>query len=77
MGMNRPSQKLRQELLDMAAIGDELLTEVSTIAERCDEMAAFLLRGLLGRMYDNVVQLESLAEEVRAGRIVRKSPDEP
>ncbi|HBO2205196.1 TPA: hypothetical protein L4G78_001636 [Pseudomonas aeruginosa] len=77
MGMNRPSQKLLQELLDMAATGDELVTEVSRIAERCDEMAAFLLRRLLGRMYDNIVQLESLAEEVRAGRIVRKSPDEP
>ncbi|HCF2499753.1 TPA: hypothetical protein NIC38_004012 [Pseudomonas aeruginosa] len=77
MGLNRPSQNLRSDLQSMSCNGENLAIELLKIAEQTDDKTAFRLLRLLERIFVDADRLKALADEVRAGQIIRKRPEKP
>jgi hypothetical protein len=75
MGLNRPSQQLRRELLDLARRQEKMAEKLLRIAEQTPGLHGLTLATLAGEVYEDADKAEALAEEVKAGQIVRSKPN--
>lgn len=71
MGQNRPTQRLRRELLDLALHQEELATNLVRIAETLPDGPGLLMLELLTQVYADADHLAALADEVRQGQVSR------
>lgn len=71
MGLNRPTQQLRRELLDLAFHQEALAGKLLRIAETLPGPQGLMLLGLLAEAQADADQLKALAEEVRQGQVSR------
>ncbi|WP_236201413.1 hypothetical protein [Pseudomonas pseudonitroreducens] len=71
MGLNRPTQSLRRELLDLSRRLESLAGSITFIAKDLPEAEGMKLLGLLADVYAEADQLEALADEVKQGHILR------
>ncbi|MDU4253883.1 hypothetical protein [Pseudomonas sp.] len=71
MGLNRPTQQLRRELLNLAYHQEALAGKLVRIAEALPAAQGFALIGLLAEVYADADQLKALAEEVKQGQVSR------
>ncbi|MDA8483627.1 hypothetical protein NNO07_11140 [Pseudomonas resinovorans] len=71
MGLNRTTQRLRRELLDLACHQEALASKLTHIAETLPAAQSLLLLELLAEVYADVDHLKALAEEVRQGQVSR------
>lgn len=74
MGMNRPTQRLRRELLDLAYRQEALASKLAHIAETLPAVQGLSLLELLAEIYTDADQLKALAEEVKQGQVSRLKP---
>lgn len=74
MGLNRPTQQLRRELLDMASRQEELAGKICRIAESLDSQLGLALLTLLQDAFSDADKLKALAEEVKTGQVIRQKP---
>lgn len=75
MGLTRPTQRLRRELLDLAHHQEALAGKLVHVAEALPGRQGLPLLELLAEVYADADQLKALAEEVKGGRITRLKPD--
>lgn len=71
MGLNRPSQHLRRELLDLARHQEATAEKLLRLAEQATGLDGLTLAALAGELYEDADRTEALAAEVKDGRIVR------
>lgn len=71
MGLNRPTQNLRRELLDLSRRLESLAGSIAVIAKDLPAPEAMKLLGLLANVYAGADQLEALADEVKQGHVQR------
>lgn len=74
MGLNRPTQQLRRELLDLACHQEALAAKLTHIAEALPGPQGLPLLELLAEVYADADQLKALAEEVKQGQVSRLKP---
>lgn len=74
MGLNRPTQRLRRELLDLAYHQEALAGKLVHIAESLPGRQGLPLLELLAEVHADADQLKALAEEVRQGQVSRLKP---
>ncbi|MCY1368072.1 hypothetical protein D9M69_550330 [compost metagenome] len=74
MGLNRPTQRLRRELLDLAFRQEALASKLAHIAEALPADQGLQLLELLAGVYADADQLKALAEEVKQGQVSRLKP---
>lgn len=74
MGLNRPTQRLRRELLDLSIRQEALARKIASIAEAVPADQALSLLELLAELYADADQLKALAEEVKQGQVSRLRP---
>lgn len=74
MGLNRPTQQLRRELLDLACRQESLAGKLAHIAETLPTRQGLPLLELMTEVYADADQLKALAEEVRQAQISRLKP---
>ncbi len=71
MGLNRPTQQLRRELLDLSRHQEALASKLVHLAEALPAAQGLGLLELLAEVYADADQLADLAEEVRQGQVSR------
>lgn len=71
MGQNRPTQRLRRELLDLAHHQEDLAIQLVRIAEALPDGPGLLMLELLTQVYADADHLTALADEVRQGQVSR------
>ncbi|MCY1306488.1 hypothetical protein D9M69_544320 [compost metagenome] len=74
MGLNRPTQRLRRELLDLAHHQEALASKLALIAETLSTAQGLPLLELLAEIYADADQLKALSEEVKQGQVSRLKP---
>lgn len=74
MGLNRPTQQLRRELLDLAFHQEALAAKLTHIAEALPGLQGLPLLELLAEVHADADQLKALAEEVKQGQVSRLKP---
>lgn len=74
MGLNRPTQQLRRELLDLAYRQEALAAKLTHIAEALLGHQGFALLELLADIYADADELKALAEEAKQGQLSRLKP---
>ncbi|WP_422402530.1 hypothetical protein [Pseudomonas sp. GZD-209] len=74
MGQNRPTQRLRRELLDLACHQEALAGKLAHIAEALPGRQGLPLLELLAEIHADADQLKTLADEVKQGRVSRLKP---
>lgn len=70
MGMSRPNQQLRRELLDIASQADEAAYMVGQVAKSLPVDQVLMLMCALGLIYESVDRAVALADRVKAGEVV-------
>ncbi|MDH1009316.1 hypothetical protein N5J43_07220 [Pseudomonas nicosulfuronedens] len=71
MGLNRPTQDLRRELLDLSRRLESLAGSIASIAKDLPDAEGMKLLGLLANVYAEADELEALANEVKQGHVQR------
>ncbi|MBG6291060.1 hypothetical protein I5I61_26695 [Pseudomonas nitroreducens] len=71
MGLNRPTQQLRRELLNLAHHQEALASKLVQLAEPLSTAQGIPLLELLAEVYADADQLKALAEEVKQGQVSR------
>lgn len=74
MGLNRPTQGLRRELLALAYHQEALAGKLAHTAELLPGRQGLPLLELLAEVYADADQLKALANEVRQGQVSRLKP---
>lgn len=74
MGLNRPTQRLRRELLDLAYHQEALAVKLVHIVETLPGGQDLPLLELLAEIYADADQIKALADEVRQGKTSRLKP---
>lgn len=74
MGQNRPTQRLRRELLDLAYHQEALAGKLVHIAEALPGRLGLPLLELLAEIHADADQLKSLSDEVKQGQVSRLKP---
>ncbi len=69
MGLNRPTQQLRREFLDMANRNENAAIELVYAAELLPDAQALALIRVVGALQDGADWLTALADRVRDGQI--------
>ncbi|MNZ91457.1 hypothetical protein D3C78_1104440 [compost metagenome] len=70
MGLNRPTQQLRRELLDMASRNEGAAIELVHAAELLPDAQALALMRVVGALQEDADRLTAIAAEIAAGRVV-------
>lgn len=71
MGLNRPTQQLRRELISLAHHQEALASKLVKLAEPLPTAQGIPLLELLAEVYADADQLKALAEEVKQGQVSR------
>lgn len=69
MGLNRPTQQLRRELLDMAYRNESAAIDLVHAAELLPTAQALALMKVVGQLHADCDALRVLADRVRDGNI--------
>ncbi|WP_437882247.1 hypothetical protein [Pseudomonas sp. LRF_L74] len=73
MGIKKSSVELKRDLKNTAANLERTAGEISLLAEQIEGVDVVAVLHLMNRLYKDADQLKAYAEEVKAGRIVRKT----
>ena len=71
MPLTKPNQELRRELKALGLDIEQAADEVLRITKDCRDVDAIAVLKLIAKMYERADRIAALAEEVKAGRIVR------
>ena len=71
MGLTKPNQQLRSELKDLGLDLEQAASEVLNITKDCRDIDAIAVLKLIAKMYEHADRIAALADEVKAGGIVR------
>lgn len=74
MGLDKPTQRQRRELLDLALHQEDLAIKLVRIAETLPGDRGLQVLELLTQLYADADRLKALAEEVSQGRGSRLKP---
>ena len=73
MGLTKPNQQLRRDLKAIAFNLEQSCVDLGRLASRLSDADAIALMGLVGTLYEEADRLVGYADEVKAGRIVRRA----
>ena len=71
MALNKPNQELRRELVTLGLDLEQAATEALNITRDCQGVEPIAVLKLIAKLYEDADRLAALADEVKAGRIVR------
>lgn len=71
MPLTKPNQQLRRELKDLELDLEQAASEVLRITKDCRDVDAIAVLKLIAKMYEHADRIAALADEVKAGGIVR------
>lgn len=71
MALTKPNQELRRELKDLGLGLEQAADEVLRITKDCRDVEVAAALKLIAKLYEDADRLAALADEVKAGRIVR------
>jgi hypothetical protein len=71
MALNKPNQELRRELVTLGLDLEQAATEVLNLTRDCQGVEPIAVLKLIAKLYEDADRLAALADEVKAGRIVR------
>lgn len=75
MSLTKPSQDLRRELKTLGLDLEQAASEVLSLTKGCQGAEVVAALKLIGKLYEDADRLAALADEVRAGRIVRANTE--
>ena len=73
MALTKPNQHLRRDLKAIAFNLEQSCIDLIKLAEKFSDADAIAPMGLVGTLYEEADRLVGYADEVKAGRIVRRS----
>jgi len=73
MALTKPNQQLRSDLKAIAFNLEQSCVDLGRLASRLSDADAIALMGLVGTLYEEADRLVGYADEVKAGRIVRRA----
>lgn len=71
MPLTKPDQELSRELKTLALDIEQAASEVLRITKDCRDVDAIAVLKLIAKMYEHADRIAALADEVKAGGIVR------
>jgi hypothetical protein len=71
MSFTKPSQDLRRELKTLGFAIEQAADEVLRITKDCRDVEVAAVLKVIAKLYEDADRLAALADEVKAGRIVR------
>ncbi|MBH8611185.1 hypothetical protein I4N56_009695 [Pseudomonas mohnii] len=71
MALTKPNQELRRELKDLGLDLEQAADEVLRITKDCRDVEVAAVLKLIAKLYEDADRVAALADEVKAGRIVR------
>ena len=71
MSLTKPNQQLRRELKDLGLDLEQAADEVLRITKDCRDVEVAAVLKLIAKLYEDADRVAALADEVKAGRIVR------
>ncbi|MCU1750208.1 hypothetical protein [Pseudomonas sp. 6D_7.1_Bac1] len=74
MPFTKPNQELRRELKDVASSLEQAASEVLSLTKGCQGEEVTAVLKLIAKLYEDADRLAALADEVKAGKIVRGKP---
>ena len=74
MGLNKPTQKLRRDLKQVAFNLEQAGIDLCRLAQRIDGADGLAAMQLVSKLYEDADTLLVYASEVKAGGIVRVEP---
>jgi len=75
MALNKPNQELRHDLKGIALNLEQSCIDLGRLAQRIDGADGLALMELVGKMYEDADRLVALADQVKAGQIMRAKPE--
>lgn len=75
MPLNKPNQELRRELKELGFSLEQAASEVLNLTKGCQGVEIVATLKLIAKLYEDADRLAALADEVKAGRIVRGRPE--
>lgn len=75
MPLTKPNQQLRHELKELGFSLEQAASDALNITKDCRDVEVAAVLKLIAKLYENADRLAALADEVKAGRIVRKKAD--
>lgn len=71
MPLTKPNQELRRELIDLGLDLEQTASEVLSITKDCRDVDVAAVLKLIAKLYEDADRVAALADEVKAGVIVR------
>lgn len=71
MPLTKPNQELRCELKELGFGLEQAASEVLNITKDCRDVDVAAVLKLIAKLYEDADRIAALADEVKAGRIVR------
>jgi hypothetical protein len=75
MPLTKPNQDLRRELKGVAFNLEQSCIDLGRLAQRIDGADGMALMELVGKIYEDADRLVALADQVKAGQIMRAKPE--
>ncbi|RAI69527.1 hypothetical protein DOZ80_15450 [Pseudomonas fluorescens] len=71
MPLTKPNQDLRRELNNVAFSLEQAASEVLSLTKACQGAEVVTALKLISKLYEDADRLAALADEVKAGRVLR------
>lgn len=71
MPLTKPNQELRRELKELGFSLEQAASDVLSITKDCRDVDVAAALKLIAKLYEDADRIAALADEVKAGRIVR------
>jgi len=75
MSLTKPSQELRRELKALGLDIEQAADEVLRITKDCRDVEVAAVLKLIAKLYEDADRVAALADEVKAGKILRGKPE--